>query len=564
MPSQGDTPFLAEGAVLRTRLGRLLLGKSPAKLARFVRLTVALALAALLVPVLVAPIPPLLDYPNHLSRIWLLGGGAEMAPVSGMYRVTWDTLTNIGIDLLAVLLTRLFDYETVGRIFVAAAALLVPLGGVLLWKAVHNRVHFWQLSFVLFAWGGGLLSGFLNFEIGLGLAMLAAAFDPALARRGILSLTAVRIFCAALLILVHVFAFAFYAALLCAMCLGPEFGAFTQRKAVSRVARSLIVAAATLAVPAVLILVLGPSLPGGPSGNTLLTVWSDFRAGFAHLRAAPADKLKASFVSIRTYANWLDGLALAMLVLPVLGSLALRRLAVHAGMLLVSLGLLACYVTFPAFLAATDAIDVRFAFMTPLVLLVGLRPDLPSRAAYAAAISLLVVSSLRTGVMAWVWHERQADVAALSRALALVPQGAAILPLEHDAQGATGGPIGRYTTMHAPSYRHLPTLALPWRQAFVPTLFAFRGKQPIMILPPWDTISEPNGGFLAHVQALVDPALFAIALKGAPYLEAWRERFDFALVVNADMPDEDGPIVLPPELELLSDQGFAQLYRIHH
>ncbi len=546
----------------RTRLGRLLPGESPTAPAGFVRLAVALALAALLVPVLVAPVPPLLDYPNHLARIWLLGGGADMAPVSGMYRIAWDTLTNIGIDLLAVLLTRPFDYETVGRIFVAAAALLVPLGGVLLWRAIHGRVHFWQLSFVLFAWGAGLLSGFLNFEIGLGLAMLAASCDPALARRGAVSLAAVRMACAALLILVHVFAFVFYAALLCAVCLGPEFGAFTRRKAASGIARSLAVAAVTLAVPAVLILVLGPHLPGGHSGNTLPAVWSDFRAGFAQLRAAPAEKLKAAFASIRTYANWLDGLALAMLVLPVLGSLALRRLAVHAGMLLVSLGLLACYVAFPAYLAATDAVDVRFAFMAPLVLLAGLRPDLPSRAVRAAAASLLVVSSLRTGVMAWVWHERQADVAALSRALALVPQGAAILPLEHDAPGAKGGPVGRYTAMHAPSYRHLPTLALPWRQAFVPTLFAFRGKQPITILPPWDAISEPNGGFVAHGQALVDPARFAAALKGAPYLAAWRERFDFALVVNADMPDEDGPAVLPPGLELLSDQGFAQLYRI--
>lgn len=562
MPSHGHTPFLP-GAVLRTRLGRLLPSKGPAEMASFVRLSVALALAALLVPVLVTPIPPLLDYPNHLSRIWLLGGGAEMAPVSGMYRVTWDTLTNIGIDLLAVLLTRLFDYETVGRIFVAAAALLVPLGGALLWKTVHNRIHFWQLSFVLFAWGGGLLAGFLNFQIGLGLAMLAAATDPMVARRGIVSLAAIRIICAALLILVHAFAFVFYAALLCAISLGPEFGAFTQRKAASRIARSLIAAAATLAVPAILILVLGPSLPGGRSGNTLLTVWSDFQAGFAQLRAAPAGKLRGFFTSIRTYANWLDGLGLAMLVLPVVGSLALRRLAVHAGMLLVSLGLLACYVTFPAFLAATDVVDVRFAFMTPLVLLVGLRPDLPSRVAHAAAVSLLVVSSVRTGVMAWVWHERQADVAALSRVLALVPQGAAILPLGHDAPGAKGGPIGRYSATHSPSYRHLPTLALPWRQAFVPTLFAFRGKQPITILPPWDAISEPNGGFLPHERALVDPALAAIPLRGAPYLEVWRERFDFVLVVNADMPDEDGPVVLPPELDLLSDQGFAKLYRIH-
>jgi hypothetical protein len=151
---------------------------------RFVAFLVALTLAALLVPVLVAQVPPLTDYPNHLARLWLLDGGADVPPVSGMYRITWDTLTNIGIDLLAVGLRPLFSYEVVGRLSVAAAVLLPPVGGVVLWRALHGRFHWWQLSFGLLAWSLGVLTGFLNFEIGLGLALLAAAADPALMRRG--------------------------------------------------------------------------------------------------------------------------------------------------------------------------------------------------------------------------------------------------------------------------------------------------------------------------------------------------------------------------------------------
>ncbi len=44
------------------------------------RLNAPFLVAALLcfaVPILLVPVPALLDYPNHLARIWLLGGGVE-------------------------------------------------------------------------------------------------------------------------------------------------------------------------------------------------------------------------------------------------------------------------------------------------------------------------------------------------------------------------------------------------------------------------------------------------------------------------------------------------------
>ncbi len=315
-------------------------------------------------------------------------------------------------------------------------------------------------------------------------------------------------------------------------------------------------------MPVLLLAFLAAKLPGSHSGGGLHAIWSEFQFGLIHVMRAPGAKLKALFIGIRSYGYWLDGLTLAVLGLPVLVSMVMRRLSVHAGMLVVSIGLLACYVVFPEYLAATDAVDVRFALMVPLVLAVALRPELPYRPALAVAASLFIVSLTRTSVIAGIWRDRQEDVSAMFRALAAVEPGAAVLPLEHQVLKAAGGPIGRYSAMHVPSFRHLPTLALPWRRAFVPTLFAFRGKQPIEVLSPWDEISEPNGGFLASVQALVDPAVYAAALPGAPYLKGWRERFDFALVVNADMRDDNGSFVPPIGMELVADEGFAQLYRI--
>lgn len=63
------------------------------------------SLALLAVPVLVARIPPLLDYPNHLVRLWLVTGGADAPPLSQMFAVSWGSaFTNVGIDYLGALL----------------------------------------------------------------------------------------------------------------------------------------------------------------------------------------------------------------------------------------------------------------------------------------------------------------------------------------------------------------------------------------------------------------------------------------------------------------------------
>ena len=529
--------------------------------ARYIRAAILLSIAALLGPVLVADVPPLTDYPNHLARFWLEGGGAAMAPISSMYRLVWDAVTNIGVDLLAVALVPLVGYDVTGRLLVAAAVVLPAVGGVFLWRVLHGRLHWWQLCFALLAWNMGLIMGFLNFEIGLGLAMLAAAADPALARRGAVAATLARAALAGLILLVHVFAFAFYFALLAAQAIGPKFRPLLQREALVRAGKSLLWTAGALALPAIVFLLFAPSLPGRQAGANLATAWSDFRTGFEQFRAFPAAKLGFVLVGVHTYADWLDMLTLAAIELPILASLMSRRLTAHAGMIVVTAGLCVCYFVFPDLLAGTAWVDRRFALMAMFTIVAALRPDMSPRPALIAAVCLLAVTLTRTSVIGWIWRERQADVASVARALDFAPPGAAILPLEH-TPFMRDAPIGRYSALNEPTFRHLAALATPWRRAFTPILFAARGKQPVQVLAPWYEISEPDGGLPASANALASPEIYARAVVFASYLKVWRERFDYALVLNADVPDAYGPFVPPEGMELVKDEGFAQLYRI--
>ncbi len=532
------------------------------------RAAVFLALATIAVPFLVAGIPPLADYPNHLARLWLHEGGIAREPVSGMYRFAWDTMTNIGVDLAARMLAPLLGWEVLGRLLATLAGMLPPIGGALLWARLHGRAHWWQIAFGMLAWSMGLLFGFVNFQIGLGFALLAAAADPALSRLGsagwghLLVAAAGRATLGLVLMLTHVFAFAFYAALLAGIALGASWRGFlapgARLPALSRIA----VAVLPLALAAAILALLSPRLPGSQSGGSLAAIWEDVAYGWSDLLGTPWRKPAEALSGLRTYHDGLDALTGLALLAPVVVALATRRLRVHAGMMAATLGLAVLYVLVPSGLLGTAVVDARFAMMATLTLTVALRPDVPAALGRMLRAGLLAVCLLRTGAIAWIWHARQADVASVARALEPVPPGAAVMPLKHDSPDETM-PLGRVTRlMHTYSFGHLPALALPWRRAFTPMMFSAKGKQPLRVLPPWSEISEPDGGTLGGVALLTDPAEMARTLAEIRYPPLWRERFDFILILNADTRDIHGPFRPPPGLSLVRDDGFAQLWRI--
>jgi hypothetical protein len=64
----------------------------------------AIAAFVVLVAIFVAAFqfPPILDYPNHYARMWLLAGGIAEPPFNRIYALDWNrTFTNVGIDLAA-------------------------------------------------------------------------------------------------------------------------------------------------------------------------------------------------------------------------------------------------------------------------------------------------------------------------------------------------------------------------------------------------------------------------------------------------------------------------------
>jgi len=505
----------------------------------------AASLVTLAVPVLLASIPPLLDYPNHLVRLWLIAGGADAPPLSHMYAVSWGSAyTNVGIDYLGAVLGRFVPAAALGSGLVWLALVLPPLGAAALNRALFGGIHWWQICFAFFACNATLLGGFLNFHIGLGLALLGAALEPRLDRSAPALRIGTRLGIAVALLFMHVFALAFYCALLAGIGFGPGMPALRD---FGRRAVRAVLTAAVAAMPVLTLIVLAPHLPGahvGQAGNA--PIW-DFSA---------LGKTYVLLSAVATYALWLDLLLAAAVLAPLVWALWNGRLGTHAGLLLSALGLVLLALAAPTAVAGTWWIDNRFPIMALLALLAGTRPDLAlsvtGRTLIAAALASGVMA--RTGSIAYVWHERQADVQALRRAVELVPAGAAILPLDAVVAevGARVIPVGRYFHNGHPTHWSLPVLAIMWRQAFVPNLFWAAGKQPLRVLPPWDQISFPEDGLLPW-DALLEPD------KTPAHFRDWRQRYDYVLLVNADA-GTGIELAAFPELRLARDEGFARLY----
>ena len=127
----------------------------------------------LLAPLLAVDVPPLLDYPNHLARAFVLASLPTDPVLATFYTAHWAIIPNLATDLVAPPLMRVLPVHDVGRLLIAAAVLLPVLGTVAYSRALGGR--WWCLAVGLTAYDSTLLQGFLNFNLSVGLALLLAA-----------------------------------------------------------------------------------------------------------------------------------------------------------------------------------------------------------------------------------------------------------------------------------------------------------------------------------------------------------------------------------------------------
>ena len=524
-------------------------------ISRLWRLFIAIGLVAVAMPALLVEMPPLLDYPNHVVRMWLLGGAVKDPILAQMYATDWTAAwTNVGVDLIAQIAGQFLPVTVIAPILLAIALVMPPAGAILLNRRLYGQFHWWQVVMPLTAFATPLLGGFLNFQTGLGLALVFASLDPVLEKRGSpVQLLLGRMAMATTLLVVHIFAAGFYGLLLGGLALGPSLMAIVKRGGLKPTLLRLAAVGAGVCAPLLVYRLTAPHLPGG--GGLGLMIWGPTTLKY---------KLELLQAAFGTYNLSIDKGFFALPLLLVVLAAALKSLRVHQGLMLGAVFMTVLALVSPTWAAETGWIDTRMPIMALLLFMTAVLPDIARKPRLWVPVAVVMLG-LVVGRAWWIgdiWIQRQADVRSIERAMSRVPEGSTVLPIDHlvSVRGKRIAPPGRFFHFGA-SYYHQYTLTVMQRKAFTPLVFSMHGKQPIRVLEPYKRISVPNGGRSPTFTTINSPPAKWLN-EIAPYIKQWRQDFDYALMLNADVLEDVRKERVPVGMTLVADEGFARLYKI--
>ncbi len=431
-----------------------------------------------LIPLLLVQIPPLVDYPNHMARVYILADGGQHPFLRQYYDIHWDLLPNLAVDLLLPSLLTVMSVETAGKLFLGFTLTFLAVGTMALHRALHTRWSPWPLLAFFFLYNSVFLWGFLNYVFGLGLALLSCALWITLRDRSARLVTPLFSVIAVVLFFIHLFAFGVFALVV----LSYEGASWwSHRKAGGRFTEtSLGMALPTIVLPLIL-LSLSPTFRITPA---------DYPFWLRGLPPPPAVtflplnvKLEAFKGTFRTEHQTLDRVTAVLLVCLVGAGLVRRRCSIRPSMYVPLAATLGAALTMPASIGTTAVVDVRMPVVVVLLAIASSDwPDWRRRwfVPVVCVFSLLFV--MRMGVITDGWLESDRHYRQFTAALDQLPEGTRLLSAIKLASYDSNSP----RDSRIPETRPLVNLSC-WsiirRSAFVSNLFTTPGQQPVQLTP---------------------------------------------------------------------------------
>ena len=169
----------------------------------------AVLLVGALAPAFMVDIPAMVDYPNHLARMYILAtaGTPDQSPY---YQVAWGVYPNLAMDLIVPPLGRLVGVETATKWFFVLSQILVVTGAIAIEWTVKGGHRIAGFAALLSLYGLPFAMGFVNFEFGLGLALWGIACWLVIQNRAWPTRLAVHSLVVTLLFFAHFFALGVY------------------------------------------------------------------------------------------------------------------------------------------------------------------------------------------------------------------------------------------------------------------------------------------------------------------------------------------------------------------
>jgi hypothetical protein len=423
---------------------------------------VGLAFLFQFIVILSVHFPPQHDTPNHMARHFLeeryLFGGS----LPPFYEIHYRVLPNLGADLVVPLLLRLFEPVTACKIFLCLAAMLYWFGPALfIWQHGDYRPSALLASLLLLPLNlsGTFFWGFLNYYSSIGLAFLAVVHFNSLSRQERPSPLGI-VLHGVLVTLVffwHLAAIAIYGVLI-----GSQVAVQAWLRYRNHVSlKSCILRALVLVAPML------PAL-------VLYGVYSLDKAGLpplsSHWRGLQY-KLLMPFYLFRTYDALLDVVVTGLWAAIALAFFGWKWWTGERNYLWMGTGVfLAMSLAMPFSWGSTHAADLRL--LPPLLVCVlAILGTLPVRHLRLGLGLLAVCLVVRYGGIYVAWHRLDTRLVEMARAFEYIPRGSRIMPVNLL-------PADMDRSKEHPEF-YFAAWAVPFREAYVPTLFAFRDQQPL-------------------------------------------------------------------------------------
>ncbi len=357
--------------------------------------------AALLAPLWMVLHLPLVDYPNHLARAFILAHLDDPGScLREYYAADWAPNPYLLVDLLLIGLQRFLAVETAGRLLLTLGLLAPPLAvWLFLRQANPGQAHLaaWSLAF---CWNVFFLAGMLNLQLSVALCFLFLALwlayqaDPSRRRWWVLLLLATTLY------FTHLFGFA-VAALITAVCLLRPWRGWVHAAS-----------SALLFLPGMLLFFFTLRSRGGAAEVLYLSLQEKGASPLLVLQSyfQPLDHVNAILVAVAILAAWWRN----------------PDFRWNHPWLEVALLLYALFWVLPYAVGGATEVDLRILLF--LSCLAPAAARIGRRARLLAPLALLLFA-LRLGDVAHHFLRQQRFLTSLDRSLELVEPCARVLPV---------------------------------------------------------------------------------------------------------------------------------------
>ena len=506
--------------------------RSTAFTGREIALLFVVLAAVVSVPVFSHPLPPLSDYVNHLARMHVIAVGSSDPDLSRFYRIEWQAIPNLMMDLVVPVLERVMNVYLAGQVYTVACFTLIMSGTLALNRALYGRWSALPLIAFPLVYNNVFLVGVMNYVFGIGLVLWSLTAWVALRERHWLLRNSVLTAMVTVLYFCHLYVVGVYGLGLLAFEL---LRLWNGRK--NRLAPQLadFFSCGVQFLPVVPLLLMSPT-------------WSLSNENFWDLHG----KVDGLVYVVEVYSGFVALALTAIVALAAIWAVRRRILGLHPfGWMLLAVGGIV-YLALPRVMFETYMADQRLPIALAFIIIACAQLEFQSRLVCRVFATVLVtLLAVRVAEVQTMWTRLSTQTVELAKSVDRIARGSKVLVAYADL--SAGDDVRDLGLVHA------PCIAMIERSSLVTTAFTVVGKQILRVREPFrDQVDTQDGTppSLDQLRLAVDPP----PDHRRRFWDHWPQHFDYVYLLftqpGAENPD-------PAHLSLVEEGSRFQLFRVN-